>query len=121
MVGNFLEFRNDVRGENNSHSALGAVAHEFAEKISSGNRVEAGEWLVQHEKFRRPSQRQCDGELGSLSTGELGHPLLEVDFETSKTRQRSLKIERHVECARYMHGVAHGSTRGHRTVLGDVS
>ena len=67
VVGNPLEFGEDVRGQHDRDAVLRDRRHHRRHEVVAGERVEHGHRLVEHEELRPPRQRQRQRELGLLA------------------------------------------------------
>ena len=74
VVGDPLQLGQHVRGEDHRQAGLGHRRHEQAQELVPGQRVQAGQWLVQEQQPRPLGQREGQGELGLLAAGQGAHP-----------------------------------------------
>ena len=81
VVADALEIGDEVRGENDAHAMFGDDLHQAPEEVASGNRVEAGDRLVQDQQLGPLCDRKRQRELGSLATRELSGPLPGIESE----------------------------------------
>jgi hypothetical protein len=110
-----------VRGENDAGVACGGRLHEVAQEATAGERVEAGDRLVEDEQAGPLGDGDGQSELGALASGELASFLLRVELELVDSCLRKLRIPVAVHLGAELEVVGHRQVCVGGGVLGDVA
>ena len=81
VVADPLQVGDHVRGEQHADLVVGDGLHQCLQELASGQRVEAGDRLVEDEQLRPLGETQGQGELRPLTAGEPAGLLLRVEAE----------------------------------------
>ena len=85
VVGDALQLGEEVRGEHHGHTVVSHRRHHRRHEVVTGQRVQRCRRLVQDEQPWVARQREGQGQLRSLPTGELPGTLLRLDAEIVQT------------------------------------
>jgi hypothetical protein len=66
-VAHTLEVGDEVRGEDDAHLLVRDCLHQYLKEFPAGERVKAGDWLVEYEELGSLRDGQGEGQLGPLS------------------------------------------------------
>ena len=87
-------------GQHDAEALLGDRLHQALQELPAGQRVEAGDRLVEDEELGPLGHRQGEGELGPLPAGQRPGPLLRVQGELPNPLPRQVVVPAGVEpCA----------------------
>ena len=70
-----------MRGQHDAELVLGDDLHQGLQELAAGQRVEAGDRLVEDQQLGSLRHGEGQGELGPLAAGELAGPLARVEAE----------------------------------------
>ena len=95
VVADPLQVGDQVRGQDDAELVLGDGLHQVLEELAPGQRVEAGDRLVEDEQLGPLGDGQGQRELRALAAGELAGLLLRVEAElVDPSRRRSRRPSR---------------------------
>jgi len=92
-----LEVGDEVRRQDHGEVAVGDGLHEGLHELPAGERVEAGQGLVQQQQLGALAQRQRQRDLGPLASRERADLLAQVDAEPSEPLDRAAVVPPGVE------------------------
>ena len=81
VVADPFQVGDQVRGEHDAELVLGDGLHQALQELAPGQRVEAGDRLVEDQQLGALGDAQGERELGALAAGELAGPLRRVEAE----------------------------------------
>ena len=81
VVADPLEVGDQVRGQHDAELLLGDGLHQVLQELPAGQRVEAGDRLVEDQQLGPLGDAQGQRELGALAAGQLPGPLARVEAE----------------------------------------
>ena len=82
VVADAFEVGDDVRGEQHADLVLGDGLHQYLEELTSGERVQAGDGLVEDQQLGPFRESERESELRALAAGQLAGLLVRVEAET---------------------------------------
>ena len=97
VVADPFEVGDDVRGEQHTDLVLGDRLHQYLEELASGQRIEARDRLVQDQQLGPLRQPERQGELGSLTAGEVAGLLTWVEAKALDPAPRGGRVPPRVE------------------------
>ena len=98
---------------------LGDDLHQALQELAPGQRVEAGDRLVEDEQLGPLRERQGEGELGPLAAGQRPGPLPRVEAELPDPLPREFAVPAGVEPGAHPQVVGDRQPRVDGRVLGD--
>jgi hypothetical protein len=121
VVADPLQLGDDVGGQHHGEAVLDRRAHQRLHELAAGERVQAGDRLVQQQQPRPLGQRHGKGDLGLLAAGELAGALGERDAEVGKAPlgQRLVPGVGQVQPPAHGEQVGDGEALVERVVLGN--
>ena len=84
VVADPLQVGDHVRGQHDAELVLGDGLHQDLQELPAGQRVEAGDRLVEDQQLRPLGQAEGEGELGALAAGQPAGPLGRVEAEPAR-------------------------------------
>ena len=81
VVADPFQVGDQVRGEHDAELVLGDGLHQVLQELPAGERVEAGDRLVEDQQLGPFGDGEGEGELGALAAGQLPGPLGGVQAE----------------------------------------
>ena len=81
VVADPFQVGDQVRGEHDAELVLGDGLHQVLQELAPGERVEAGDRLVEDQQLGPLGDAEGQGELGALAAGELAGLLRRVQAE----------------------------------------
>ena len=108
-------------GEDDAGVVLRDRLHQVTQEVATGKRVEAGDRFVEDEQLGPLGDGDGEGELGTLSAGELARLLLRLKVEPFDTGLRKLGIPAGIQLGAELEVIGDGQARVGRSVLGDVA
>ena len=81
VVADPFQVGDQVRGQHHADAVLGDGLHQVLQELAAGERVEAGDRLVEDQQLGPLGHGQGQRELGALSAGQLARPLARVQAE----------------------------------------
>ena len=70
-----------MRGQHDAELVLGDGLHQVLQELAAGERVEAGDRLVEDQQLGALGDAQGERQLGALAAGQLPGPLRGVEAE----------------------------------------
>ena len=119
VVADPFQVGEQVGGQHHRHPLLGHRAHQRLEELAAGQRVEAGERLVQQQQLRPPGKGERQGDLGALPAGQGPHPPVERHGDPLQPLPGKREVEAAVELAAHGEVLAGGEVTVEGVVLGD--
>ena len=99
VVADALEVGDQVRGQHDAELVLGDGLHQVLEELAPGERVEAGDRLVEDQQLGALGEPEGERELGALAAGELARLLREVEAEPLDPAAREAASQPGLRCA----------------------
>jgi hypothetical protein len=91
---------------------------KFAQELTTRQRVEAGDGLVQDEQTRPLGERKCERNLGLLTTRETPYLLSQWDCEMSESFLRPIAVPVAIQSATGLKHFLNAEGRKERVLLG---
>jgi hypothetical protein len=118
VVADPFQVGEQVGGEHHGQALLGDRAHEGLQELAAGQRVQAGQRLVEQQQLPPPGQGQRQGDLGTLPPGQLADLPVERDRESFQPAAGAGLVEAGVELAAEGQVLGGGEVAVHGGVLG---
>ena len=119
VVADPLEVGDDVRGQQHADLVLGDRLHQHLQELASGQRVEAGDRLVEDQQLGSLREPEGQRELGALAAGELAGLLARVEAEAVDPATGGGVVPARVEVGAEAQVVGDREPGVRRGVLGD--
>ena len=119
VVAHPLDVGDQMRGEHDADPVLGDGLHQALQEFPPGERVQAGDRLVEQQQLGPLGDREGQGEPGPLPAGQGAGPLPRVQAELPDPALGQLAVPARVEPAAHAQMAGHGKPRVGRGVLGD--
>ena len=116
-----LQLRDHVRGDQEGQAGVGGRGHHLPHELQPGDRVEAGDRLVEHQQRRALGQRHGQRDLGPLPAGQGLDLAFQRDVQRVHPCLRQLLIPAGVHRPAQVEHVRDAEVAVQRMVLGDVA